>query len=196
MKEFISTKNNNYTFGDCSNCEAKCCNGKHGTIFSQIILNEFEKVYKNFPILFIFGELGFIKPVVLLTNGNNFCPYLKNFKCTIYQNRPTVCRTYPLSPNLDNHIYIDTLCPEINKSDSLIIKNNKIHENFDNSIFYEYQDKYIETHFEFENFEKKDFEKTITINTVQFFKYIGSSDSKYLKMHLNSLKNLSIFIKE
>ncbi|WP_072680060.1 YkgJ family cysteine cluster protein [Arcobacter sp. LA11] len=193
MKEFISTNNHHFTFGNCSNCEAKCCDGRHGTIFSQIILNEFEKVYKNFPILFIFGELGFIKPIILLTTGNDFCPYLKDFKCTIYQDRPTVCRTYPLSPNLDNNIYIDTLCPEINKSELTIIKNNTINENFDNSVFYEYQDKYIETHFQFEKLEKKDFEKIRTINKVDFFKYVGTSKSKYLEMHKSSLKNLSIF---
>lgn len=191
MKEFISTKNEDFTFGDCSNCEAKCCNGRQGTIFSQIILNEFEKVYKNFPILFIYGELGFIKPVVLLTNGKDFCPYLKDFKCTIYEKRPTVCRTYPLSPNLDNDIYIDTLCPEINKSAHFIIKEKKINTHFDNKIFYDYQEKYINTHFEFEKFEKKDFERIITINQVEFFKFKGTSDSSYIKLHIKSLKNLS-----
>jgi len=193
MKEFISTKNQDFTFGDCSNCEAKCCNGKHGTVFSQIILNEFEKVYKNFPILFIFGELGFIKPVVLLTNGKDFCPYLKDFKCTIYEERPTVCRTYPLSPNLDDNIYVDTLCPEINKPGLDIIKNNKILKSFDNSVFYKYQDKYIETHFEFETLEKKDFQKINTINQIVFYKYIGSNNSKYINMHKDSLRNLSFF---
>lgn len=193
MKEFISTKNHDFTFGNCSNCEAKCCNGKHGTIFSQIILSEFEKVYKNFPILFIFGELGFIKPVVLLTNGNDFCPYLKDFKCTIYENRPTVCRTYPLSPNLDNNIYIDTLCPEVNKSNEFILKDNKVNKDFDNVIFYDYQNKYIETHFKFDKYKKEEFQKII-INDVDFFKYKGNNDSNYLKMHINSLENLNKFI--
>lgn len=193
MKEFILTKNHNFTFGNCSNCEAKCCNGKHGTIFSQIILSEFEKVYKNFPILFIFGELGFIKPVVLLTNGNDFCPYLKDFKCTIYENRPTVCRTYPLSPNLDNNIYIDTLCPEVNKSNEFIIKDNKINKDFDNNTFCDYQNKYIETHFEFDKYKKEEFQKII-INNLDFFKYRGTNDSNYLRMHIDSLENLNKFI--
>lgn len=193
MKEFISTKNHDFTFGDCANCEAKCCNGKHGTIFSQIVLSEFKKVYKNFPILFIFGELGFIKPIVLLTNGDDFCPYLKDFKCTIYENRPTVCRTYPLSPNLDNSIYIDTLCPEVNKSNKFIIQDNNINKNFDNSVFYDYQNKYIETHFEFDKYKQEEFKK-ITINNVDFFKYIGNNDSNYLNMHISSLENLNKFV--
>ena len=46
-------------------------------LFSQILKEEFEEVYKNFPILFIFGSLGFIKPVILLSNGFDSCSYLK-----------------------------------------------------------------------------------------------------------------------
>lgn len=194
MKEFISTEKKNFSFGDCSNCEAKCCNGKYGTVFSQIILEEFEKVYKNFPILFIFGDLNFIKPVILLTNGNSFCPYLENFKCSIYKQRPTVCQTYPLSPNIDNKIYIDNLCPEINKGDTKIIYDSKIYTDFDNKIFYDYQSKYIQTHFEFEKFKKSDFKKLITINKTSFYIFGGKSDSKFIKLHKDSLDNLSNFL--
>ncbi len=168
MKEFVLTKNLNFTFGNCENCDAMCCNGIHGTVYSQIILEEFEKVYKNFPILFIFGELGFVKPVILLTNGNNYCPYLKNNKCTIYDKRPTVCKTYPLSPNLDNEIYIDLQCPEVNKGSDFIITKNKITSNFSNDIFNNYQDKYINTHFEFENLKKENFEKLFEIKKYIF----------------------------
>lgn len=193
MKEFISTENLNFTFGNCSNCEAKCCNGKHGTLFSQIILSEFEKVYKNFPILFTFGDLNFIKPVVLLTNGKGFCPYLEDFKCSIYANRPTVCRTYPLSPNLDNKVYIDTLCPEVGKQNMEIVKNNNIKHDFNNDIFYDYQDKYIETHFLFEEFNKKDFKIYTTINNIDFFYYTGALESQYMQMHSQSLKNYKKF---
>jgi Fe-S-cluster containining protein len=193
MKEFISTQNLNFTFGDCANCEAKCCNGKHGTLFSQIILSEFEKVYKNFPILFIFGDLNFIKPVVLLTNGKEFCPYLEDYKCSIYENRPTVCKTYPLSPNLDNKIYIDTLCPEVDKKSISIVKDNTINSGFDNDIFYNYQNKYIETHFTFEKFNKKYFKIFLTINNIDFFTYTGPLESKYMKMHIKSLENYQFF---
>lgn len=193
MKEFISTENLNFTFGNCNNCEAKCCNGKQGTLFSQIILNEFEKVYKNFPILFTFGDLNFIKPVVLLTNGKDFCPYLKDYKCSIYENRPTVCKTYPLSPNLDNKVYIDTLCPEVGKQNIEIIKNSNIKHDFNNDIFYDYQDKYIDTHFKFQKFNKNDFKKFVTINNIDFFNYTGQIESKYMQMHSQSLENYKKF---
>ncbi len=194
MKEFILTKNRDFTFSGCENCEALCCNGKFGTIYSQIILEEFEKVYKNFPILFIFGELDFIKPVVLLTNGDHSCPYLEDYRCSIYQNRPTVCRTYPLSPNLDNQIYIDVTCPEVNKSNSYIIKDNKVLKNFHDEIFEDYQNKYIDTHFEFEKLKKEEFETILDIKNISFSKFTGISSSKYIDMHLKSLKNLDKFL--
>ena len=140
MKNFIKIKNYDVKFGDCKNCEAHCCKGLFVTIFSQIIKEEFEEVYKNFPILFIFGSLGFIKPVILLSNGFDSCPYLIINICSIYENRPNVCKTYPLSPNIDNEIYIDTSCPEIYKG-----KNNL---DLQNQIFKNYSEKYINTHLE------------------------------------------------
>lgn len=169
-------------FGDCNNCQAKCCSGIFGTIFSQILADEFESIYKNFPILFIFGDLNFIKPVVLLTNGFDFCPYLKDFKCQIYSNRPNVCKNYPLSPNLDNKIYIDLSCPQLNKGKNSI--------KVDEENFLNYQEKYIKTHFEFEKLKTEDFEKVTTIRNIDFFKYIGDEESKYLTLHKLSLKNL------
>ncbi|MCG3655771.1 YkgJ family cysteine cluster protein [Aliarcobacter butzleri] len=183
MKDFIPTLNQNFTFGNCKNCQAHCCSGLHGSIYSQILKEEFEAVYKNFPILFIFGSLKFIKPVILLSNGFDFCPHLKNFKCTIYENRPIVCKTYPLSPNLDNQIYIDSSCPEINKGKEPL--------KFEESYFKNYQEKYIETHFEFENLKKEDFVKIFTIRNIDFFKYIGDTNSKYLTFHKLSLSNLN-----
>ncbi len=195
MKSFIPISNNNFTFDSCSNCNANCCDGRKGTIYSQVLKEEFEKTYKNFPILFIFGELGFCKPVILLTNGKEFCFYQQNHMCSIYEDRPTVCRTYPLSPNLDNQIYIDITCPEVNKGKEFLIKNQKINMNsYKNSIFDNYQDKYIETHFEFETLDKKDFKEAITINDVIFYKYIGDEDSLYVNLHKKSLKNLQKYL--
>ncbi|WP_321468760.1 YkgJ family cysteine cluster protein [Halarcobacter sp.] len=190
---FTLTTNKQLYFGNCSNCEANCCNGKNGIIFSQIILEDFKKVYERFPIVFIFGNLNYIKPVILLTNGKDYCPYLKDYKCTIYENRPTVCRLYPLSPNLDNQIYFDLNCPEIaykKDNNNLMFKNNKLSENFHNDIFETYQDKYVKTHLEFEKLEKKDFKKIKTINNLDFYQYIGKVDSKFFKYHQDSLKNL------
>ncbi len=182
MKNFVRLENRNIKFGDCKNCSAHCCSGIFGSIFSQILKEEFEYVYENFPILFIFGSLDFVKPVILLSNGFDFCPHLKDFKCTIYQNRPKVCKTYPLSPNIDNFIYIDNSCPELNKADNIL--------NFEDDIFEDYQTKYINTHFEFEKFKKEDFKEVLSIKEIIFYKFIGKEKSKYLDFHKLSLKNL------
>ena len=97
MKTFENVKNSTYTFGSCDICDAQCCDGNRGSIFSQLILEDFEPVHKNFPILFSIGELGYLKPVVLLSNGNGFCRYIKDMKCVIYDERPSICKIYPLS---------------------------------------------------------------------------------------------------
>ena len=187
MKTFVKLEDKNIRFGDCKNCAAHCCSGLFGSIFSQILKDEFEYVYKEFPILFIFGSLDFAKPVILLSNGFDFCPYLKDFKCTIYEKRPKVCKTYPLSPNIDNFIYVDNSCPELNKGDNIL--------NIEDEIFKNYQDKYINTHFEFEKLKIEDFEKVISIKGVNFYKFIGDEKSKYLDFHRLSLKNLENYQK-
>lgn len=181
MKNFIPILNQNFTFGDCKNCQALCCKN----IYSQILKEEFENLYKYFPILFIFGNLGFIKPVIMLSNGFDFCPHLKDFRCTIYEKRPMVCKNYPLSPNLDNEIYISSSCPELNKG------KNKLE--FEKNYFENYQDRYIQTHFEFEKLEKSDFELVCSILDKDFYKYIGNETSTYLDLHKLSLENLGKF---
>ncbi|WP_320036212.1 hypothetical protein [Halarcobacter sp.] len=184
-------------FGDCKDCHAKCCDGREGIVFSQILLDEFEYIYKNFPIVFIFGGLNYIKPVVLLTNGKSLCPYNIDFKCTIYEKRPSVCRIYPLSTNLDNQIYIDKDCPQVTlqkENKTPLSKNKKLSPYFQNDIFYTYQEKYIETHYEFDILDKNDFKEIINIKSMPFYGYFGSHNSKYIDFHKYSLVNLNKYI--
>ncbi|MGM0519180.1 MAG: YkgJ family cysteine cluster protein [Campylobacterota bacterium] len=194
MKHFINTLNNKYRFSTCEGCESNCCDGRNGTTFSQIILDDFIQIYENYPILFIFGELGYIKPVLILTNGKDYCRYLKDSKCTIYDKRSSICKAYPLSANLDNNIYVDHLCPAVNKEgtpSTILVENQKINKNFYSDIFDNYQDKYIKTHEELEKFNiKTNFEVAITINGIDFYKYNKQTNNKYLKLHQNSLKLL------
>lgn len=191
MKTFIPTSDKTFYFSNCNSCDAKCCNGKHGTLFAQIILNDFEKIYKNFPIVFIKGELGYLKPVVLLTNGENHCRYVKEFKCSIYENRPSICQVYPLSINIDDNYYIDCNCPAVEEEGQIIIKNREINSNFYNDILDNYKDKYIQTHFEFDNFNKEEnLELAININNITFYKFNNHLENPYIKLHLDSLKNL------
>ena len=182
MKNFIKIEDSVVDFGDCKNCEARCCKGAFGSLFSQILKEEFEVLYQNFPILFIFGSKGFIKPIILISNGYDSCPYLKDNLCSIYEKRPSVCKIYPLSPNLDNSIYIDSSCPEIFKGTNSL--------DIEVDFFSNYQKSYLDTHFEFDNLKIDDFEELLFIKNMRFFKYTGKESSKYLDFHKLSLENL------
>lgn len=194
MKTFLDIENKTFHFSNCDTCEARCCDGRKGSVFAQIILEDFEEVYKNFPILFIFGDLGYLKPVILISDGTGFCPYIQDHKCTIYEQRPSICRAYPLSPNVDDKIYIDDSCPAVSDvssaESSMIVKEGKITENFFYKSLEAYQEKYIQTHFELDTInDKKDFEMIKIINNIKFYKYIGSKSNTYIKYHQNSLIN-------
>lgn len=196
MKSFTNTFNNDFTFNSCETCDAKCCKSSSGTIFSQLILEDFEIVFENFPILFTIGDLGFLKPVVLLTNGKDNCRYLQNNQCTIYEKRPSVCRIYPLSPHLTNEVFIDLLCPTVNQGGEFIIKNGVVEDKFHHPFLDNYQNKYIKMHQHFEKFNKKEnLLEIININEICFFAFKEDFDDFYLKMHLTSLKKFDNYFK-
>jgi len=192
MKTFIDTENKNFTFSTCEGCPARCCDGREGSVYSELLLEEFKRVSRNFPILFTFGELGFLKANVLLSNGKDFCPYITNHKCTIYEDRPQVCRNYPLSPHLDNNIYIDDSCPAIKSFEGIdIVVNGEVKEAFYNESLENYQDKFIDTFNHLKEFNSEcNFEKVVTINSIEFFKFIGESEDKFIKLHIQSMSNL------
>lgn len=190
MKNFENIKNKNLSFSSCENCGAKCCSGLYGSNFAQILLEDFEKVYKNFAILFSFGDLGYLKANLILNKEYEMCKYIKDDKCTIYDIRPAVCKNYPLSQNIDNDIYIDESCPALIEGNNFI-KDGILNENIDNKIFFSYQDKFIETHFYLEQFNKKeDFDFVLHIKGVDFYKYNKEINNKYIRKHIESLINL------
>ena len=198
MKTFISTENKSFTFSSCDGCPARCCDGREGSVFSQLLLEDFELVSKNFPILFTFGDLGYLKAHVLLSNGEDFCPYIINHQCTIYESRPNVCRNYPLSGNLDNQIYIDDSCPAIhNEFGQDIVVDGIVQKAFDNETLHNYQEKFLDTHHYLDQFNhKENFDKVITINNIEFYKYIRASSDDYMNLHIKSLDKLNKVIKE
>jgi Fe-S-cluster containining protein len=197
MKTFIDIANQTFTFSSCEGCPARCCDGKQGSIFSELLLEEFEKVSKNFPILFTFGDLGFLKANVLLSNGKDFCPYIKDHRCIIYEERPNVCRNYPLSPTIENKIFIDDSCPAINQEfGKVIVQNNKVTKEFDNHSLHNYQERFLETYKYLEKYNDKDiFEEVIEINEIKFFKMKEHFNDSYLKLHIKSLQNLDKVLK-
>ena len=191
MKTFLDTTDKSFSFSSCEGCPARCCDGREGTVFSQLILEDFEIVSKNFPILFTFGEMGYLKAVILFSDGTSFCPYIKDHKCTIYDERPSICRVYPLSPNIDNKIYIDDSCPAVeNNNYNKIIDFGKITKPFEYPTLTSYQDKYIETHLQLEQInDKNNFEQVISVNNITFYKYIGTERNQYINYHIDSLIN-------
>jgi len=102
--------------GDCS----KCCEGKF--FLAPLILEDFEKVKPFFEIRAII--LDEVIPVMLLTDGNNPCKYLKDGKCDIYDFRPPACKIYPFSPYYDD-IFIDLECDAISNQGDRLPANKK-----------------------------------------------------------------------
>ena len=192
MKTFLDTTDKSFTFSSCNGCPSRCCDGKEGTIFSQLILDDFEVVSKNFPILFTFGEMGYLKANIFFSDGENFCPYIVNHQCSIYDQRPSICSAYPLSPNLDNKVYIDDSCPAVNSElGQPIVKDGIVTNNFLYPTLENYQDKFINTHLHLEKFNKKEnFEIVKTVKSMKFYKYIGDEQDSYIDLHLKSLKNI------
>jgi len=197
LKTFIDTTNNSFSFSSCEGCFARCCDGREGSVYSELLLEEFERVSKYFPILFTFGELGFLKANLLLSNGKDFCPYIVNYKCTIYKERPQVCRNYPLSPHIDNHIYIDDSCPAIKSFEGVdIVVDGEIQEPFYNRSLENYQEKFLDTYNYLKEFNiDSNFEKVVTINGIDFFKFIGNFEDKFIKLHIQSINNLQKVLK-
>jgi len=148
-------------------------------------------VSKNFPILFTFGEMGYLKAVVLFSDGKSFCPYIKDHKCTIYDERPSICRVYPLSPNIDDNVYIDDSCPAVTQNETNnMVRDGKVSESYKYNTLENYQEKYINTHLELEKInDKNHFEIVKTIKGISFYKYMGNKKNKYISYHKKSLKN-------
>ncbi len=192
MKSFKKIENETIYFSSCENCESQCCSGKMGSLYAQIILEDFKECSQYFPIVFMLGELGYLKPVILLSNGDDFCKYLKNFNCTIYEKRPSICKNYPLSANLDNHIYLDINCPALGQEGKVVFKNGILNKNFNSYKFEEYQKNYIKTHLNFANYNKKEnLIKAITLKGIDFYRFKKDFNNNFIKLHLQSLENLN-----
>lgn len=192
MNSFQNLKSTSFSFSSCDTCGAACCDGSKNILFSQMLLKDFESVAPYFPILFTIGSSGRIRPVVLLTNGKDFCRYIENFKCSIYDNRPSICRVYPLSGYIDNEIYIDGSCPAVSSSDEKSVDNTKILKDFDTEILDLYGDKYLDTIHQFESYTKREnIELVMVVNEVKFLKFNQTFGNKYLELHHKSLEHLS-----
>ena len=129
-------------FKGCGDC-VQCCEGKF--FLAPLVLEDFEKVKEHFEIRAI--RLEEVVPVMLLTDGEHSCKYLKNGKCSIYDSRPPACKIYPFSPYFDK-LLIDLECEAVGNIGEKLPTN---YNEFTNSPFFEER---------FNNFVKKR-EKTI-----------------------------------
>ncbi len=187
---FVPVKGRRFGFSGCAGCEAHCCDGRRGIVFSQIVLEDFEAVYRHFPILFIFGNLGFAKPVILLTNGRDFCPYLEDFRCTIYEERPSICRSYPLSPQIDNQLYIDQDCPAVGDRGAPIVTPEGIAPAFDVPTLQGYQERFLKGHRLFNEECAPHFKPALTLGQSTFFQIASGLEGPIARWHHASLKRL------
>jgi Fe-S-cluster containining protein len=168
-------------FNNCKNCN-KCCEDKF--FLAPLILDDFEEVYEYFEIYFIKIE-NFIKVVMILTDGE-ICKYLKDGKCTIYDNRPPACRIYPYSPYFDE-IRLDISCDSVGlEGDKLILKKSEFkNSKFFHKRFLNIEDKVLKTDKFLEQYKdklkyKKEL-KGIKLYTID-------DNNEYIQMHQNSIK--------
>lgn len=78
----------------CQGCEAPCCKGK---LF--VLLTEKEFFSGKYPMRFLNipglkKDFPNTENVIGLAMGKDKCFFLKNNRCTIYEDRPKACRIY------------------------------------------------------------------------------------------------------
>lgn len=186
---FVNIKSHDLHFSGCSTCEGDCCNGAKGFAASPLILEDFEAVYQNFPILFsISGQK--LSAYVLLNDGKSYCKYYINQQCSIYLQRPPACKLYPVSPYFE-HIFVDTACPSINqKAGYSVCRDGKLNSAFATKRLEGFVDKLEETHAFFESIHTlENFEHVGNVSGITLFKYIKPSTNRYIQMHIESLKH-------
>jgi len=128
VSQKIIKKKSQISFIDCSGCGAKCC--QSNIIFTS--LYDIEKVTKFFPIFFLIqnGKISLVYFFYYGEKENEHCPYLQNDLCSIYEERPYACKSYPFS-NQKNDIYYSTTCPHLIEKSTIgmqLIKNKKINK--------------------------------------------------------------------
>lgn len=186
---FVNIKNRDLYFNGCSSCEGTCCNGAKGFAASPLILEDFETVHKNFPILFSVNGEDLVV-YVLLNNGKGHCKYYIDHKCSIYEQRTPACRLYPISPYFE-HILVDTACSAVSyESGKLLCSNGIVQSDFYTKRLENFVAKREATKVFLESIKHvEDFEYIGELLGLPLLKYVKPSDNPYIQMHLESLKH-------
>ena len=105
----------------CESCTAKCC--KNYDVFidhedlnisedlSFIKKIEYDKSFGYVPKFILWKNGKKKKWVLCLNNPDKTCQFLIDDKCSIYEKRPLICRTYPHFVNKDKVKTMKNLCP-------------------------------------------------------------------------------------
>ncbi|MDY0263714.1 MAG: YkgJ family cysteine cluster protein [Sulfurospirillum cavolei] len=191
---FITIKGRDWYFNGCSTCQGFCCDGAYGFSLAPLILEDFEAVYRYFPIVFSFLEdtLGVF---VLLNDGKNQCRYFENKRCSIYDHRPPACRLYPVSPYFE-HLLVDTKCPSLSRTEGrLLCKNGVLESAFYTKRLENFVAKKEETRLFLERMnDRNDFEYIGKIADTSLYVSKHADQNRYLKMHAESLKFLTSYM--
>ncbi|WP_148624912.1 YkgJ family cysteine cluster protein [Aliarcobacter cryaerophilus] len=124
MSNLIKKNGYNFSFNPtaCESCAGNCCIGESGYIWINIVEIEALSKYLGLTLdsfrekyLFKVGYKYSIKEVELSNNSFACCFFdLEKRKCSIYDYRPTQCRTFPFweyFKNNEKEVYKE--CPAI-----------------------------------------------------------------------------------
>lgn len=97
----------------CKKCSDFCCSDQD-TILTQKDINRIKMLGYNSD--FFVKKQGIFK--FLKLNNDGYCVFLKENKCSIYDNRPYECKCFPLYAVSDNYgiLTIRDECPFIDES--------------------------------------------------------------------------------
>ncbi len=124
MRDIVKKEGFNFAFdpGACASCEGNCCIGESGYVWVNpdelkaiadfLQLNEEEFVQKHIRKVRFKRSLKEIK----LDETNYLCEFfdLASKRCTIYEVRPSQCRTFPFWEHfINNRREVEKECPGI-----------------------------------------------------------------------------------
>ena len=178
-------------FSGCDQCQESCCDGSK-FILAPLVLDDFKRVYKKFLIAFAVFEHR-VKAVMLLSNKFSPCLYYKEGKCSIYEERPPVCKIYPYTPYFDD-VLIDTACEGVGHNGMKMVREGeclkeRMLEGFYDERFENFMDKLADTDIFLEKLGFE-FRPILEIEGVKLLEYIGSQQNSFIQMHKASLEFL------
>ena len=94
----------------CQSCTAKCC--KNYDVFidhEDLNISDNLDFIKKIPYSKSYGYVP--KFILILNNPDKTCQFLVEDKCSIYDNRPLICRTYPHYVENDKIKVQKNICP-------------------------------------------------------------------------------------